>query len=69
MNADYHLISHWRVPGARDDVVAILRAPRDLVRPEVYLAVEIEERDDGEVVHVRTRGRLPYTLRWRLRAP
>jgi hypothetical protein len=39
MDADYHLVSHWRVPGALEDVAAILREPRDLVRwwPEVYL--------------------------------
>lgn len=68
MDADYHLISHWRVPGALGDVAAILREPRDLVRwwPEVYLAIEVED-GNGKVVHVRSRGRLPYTLRWSFR--
>jgi hypothetical protein len=32
MDADYHLISHWRVHGRLDDAVAILREPRNLVR-------------------------------------
>jgi hypothetical protein len=68
MDAYYHLISHWRVPGTQSDVAAVLREPRDLVRwwPEVYLAVEVEEAD-GKVVHVHSRGRLPYTLRWSFR--
>jgi hypothetical protein len=67
MDAYYHLISHWRVPGTQSDVAAVLREPRDLVRwwPEVYLAVDVE--DDGKVVHVHSRGRLPYTLRWSFR--
>ena len=70
MNADYHLVSHWRVRGARDEVAAILQEPRDFVRwwPEVYLAVEVldqgDERGVGKKGHVHSRGRLPYTLRW-----
>jgi len=62
-------INHWRVPGALEDVAALLRAPQDLVRwwPEVYLAVEVEHEDPGDVVHVRSRGFLPFTLSWSFR--
>lgn len=73
MAPDYHLISHWRVRGDLDEVAAILREPRDLVRwwPEVYLAVEVEGEGDadgaGRTVGVHSRGRLPYSLRWRFR--
>lgn len=70
MAADYHLINHWRVPGELDEVAAVLREPRGLVRwwPEVYLEVEVQDEGDeagvGRVVRVHSRGRLPYTLRW-----
>lgn len=69
MANDYHLTSQWRVRGSPDEVAAILREPMDLVRwwPEVYLDVRVEEADGGRVVHVLTRGFLPYTLRWRFR--
>ena len=70
MSADYHLTSHWRVPGTLDEVAAVLRQPRDLVRwwPEVYLEVRVDDQGDaGQIVHVRSRGRLPYTLRWSFR--
>jgi hypothetical protein len=70
MDAEYHLVSHWRVPGALEDVAAILREPRELVRwwPEVYLDIQVENEDArGKVVHVLSRGRLPYTLRWSFR--
>jgi hypothetical protein len=69
MDVDYRLISHWRVPGALEDVAALLREPRDLVRwwPEVYLAVEVAHEDRGDVVHVRSRGFLPFTLSWSFR--
>jgi hypothetical protein len=70
MDADYHLVSHWRVPGTLEDVAAILREPRNLFRwwPEVYLDVQVENEDAGDkVVRVHSRGRLPYTLRWSFR--
>jgi hypothetical protein len=70
MDTEYHLVSQWRVPGALQDVAAILREPRDLVRwwPEVYLDIQVENQDaGGKVVRVHSRGRLPYTLRWSFR--
>jgi hypothetical protein len=69
VDSGYHLISHWRVPGALDDVAALLREPRDLVRwwPEVYLQVAIEHGARGDVAYVRSRGFLPFTLSWSFR--
>lgn len=69
---DYHFLTHWRVPGAVDEVAGILDNPLDLPRrwPDVYLDVrEIEPPRDGRraLIALHTRGRLPYTLRWTLR--
>jgi hypothetical protein len=68
MDADYHLVSHWQVPGTLEDVAAILREPRDLVRwwPEVYLDIQVENEDaGGTVVRVHSRGRHPVLQRLR----
>lgn len=70
MDAEYHLVSEWRVEARREQVAAILREPRSLVRwwPEVYSKVEIEKEGDergiGRIVRVHSRGWLPYSLRW-----
>jgi polyketide cyclase/dehydrase/lipid transport protein len=70
---DYHFITRWRVRGTIDEVSDILSDPLDLARwwPSVYLAVkEIKPGDSkglGREVELHTRGRLPYTLRWRFR--
>ena len=67
MDANFQLVSHWRVAGSIDEVAAILREPEGMVAwwPEVYLEVRVDEAD--RVVHVHSRGRLPYTLRWQFR--
>lgn len=70
---EYHFISRWRVEGAIEDVAEILEDGPGLARwwPSVYLAVrELEPPQadrTGRVLDLHTRGRLPYTLRWRLR--
>jgi hypothetical protein len=70
MSADCHLISHWRVKATLGEVAAVLRQPRDLVRwwPEVHREVRVDDEGGADqVVHVHSRGRPPYTLRWSFR--
>ena len=70
---EYHFISRWRVEGTLEEVSEVLEDGPGLTRwwPSVYLEVrELEPpRADGagRVLELHTRGRLPYTLRWRLR--
>ncbi|HEY8597316.1 MAG TPA: SRPBCC family protein [Thermomicrobiales bacterium] len=70
---DYHFVTHWRMQGTPDEVIAVLADARDLVRwwPSVYLKVwEITPGDEqgiGKVVELLTKGWLPYTIRWRFR--
>ena len=63
---EYHFVTRWRVEGAAEEVYDILDDAPGLVRwwPSVYL--DIKEVEPG-VVELLTKGRLPYTLRWRLR--
>lgn len=67
---DYVFQTRWRVPGTREAVSEILADAAALPRwwPAVYLSVEIERAGDeagvGKVVHLHSRGALPYTLRW-----
>jgi hypothetical protein len=69
---DYHFTTVWRVAGTSGEVADVIRQPLDLVRwwPAVYLqADEIEPPDRnglGQRVRLRTKGWLPYTLRWQL---
>lgn len=73
MGADYEFFTVWRVAGTIDEVKAVLGDAESLPRwwPAVYLTVEVvdEGGEDGvgRAVDVRTKGWLPYTLRWRLR--
>jgi hypothetical protein len=68
---DYHLVSHWRVPGTVEEVTEVFRRGADLPRwwPAVYL--DAWERDPGDgqglgyVTELRSKGWLPYTVRWR----
>ena len=72
-SAEYHFITHWRVPGTVEEVTRVLADGPALARwwPSVYLDVhEIEQGDEcglGKVVSLYTKGWLPYTLRWSLR--
>jgi hypothetical protein len=67
---DYHLISHWRVPGAILDVYDILTDAQAFPRwwPSVYLDV-LEIQSGGpdkvdKVVRLETKAWLPYKLNW-----
>lgn len=70
---DYHFVTHWRVEGSVEEVIAIISDPLDLPRwwPSVYLDVwELEPGGPdgaGRVIELFTKGWLPYTLRWRFR--
>ncbi|MBL8145639.1 MAG: SRPBCC family protein [Anaerolineae bacterium] len=69
----YHFITHWRVEGTVEEVVAILDDATDLPRwwPAVYLrSTRLQDGDEnhvGEVIDLYTKGLLPYTLRWKFR--
>lgn len=58
----YAFTTLWRVRSTCEEISTVLGDAEDLVRwwPAVYLDVHKE----GEVVHLHTRGWLPYTLRW-----
>jgi len=69
---EYRFVSRWNVLGTPEEVSAILTDPRELPRwwPAVYLDVEPVATGDGRgvgrKVRLRSRGFLPYTLRWEL---
>ena len=70
-SAEYHFVTSWRVDGTCGEVADILGDPLRLAVwwPSVYLNVEEIEpaRTDngiGRRVRLRTKGWLPYTLRW-----
>jgi hypothetical protein len=71
-SSDYHFITHWRVAGTVEEVVAIIGDAADLPRwwPAVYLDTQLLEPGGpdgvGRTVELFTKGWLPYTLRWRL---
>lgn len=70
---DYHFVTHWRVLGTPEQVDDILNDATDLPRwwPAVYLSVTEEQPANdaglGQVVHLHTKGWLPYTIRWHMR--
>ncbi|HEX9370245.1 MAG TPA: SRPBCC family protein [Roseiflexaceae bacterium] len=72
-SADYHFITHWRIPGTVEEIAQIIADAPGLVRwwPSVYLEVqELEPGDErglGKVIDLYTKGWLPYTLRWQFR--
>jgi uncharacterized protein YndB with AHSA1/START domain len=67
---EFHIPTTWRVKGTIEQVYDLLSRPRDFPRwwPEVYLEVaELRPGDAngvGRVVALRTKGKLPYELRW-----
>jgi hypothetical protein len=67
--SEYHFVTRWRVEGTPEEVYTILDEPTELPRwwPAVYLAVEEERTQRGQVYHLHTKGWLPYTLRWQFR--
>jgi hypothetical protein len=66
----YHFVTRWRVEGTCGEVADILGDPLALPRwwPSAYIEVrEIRAPDArglGRRVKLRTRGWLPYTIRW-----
>jgi hypothetical protein len=60
---EYVFLTRWRIEGSIEEVSDILGDAEDLVRwwPSVYLQVH---KDADGVVHLHTKGWLPYTLRW-----
>jgi hypothetical protein len=74
MGAEYHFVTDWHIRGTESEVAEVLGDPLGLARwwPSVYLKVrELEPGDPtthvGRVVDLHTKGRLPYTLRWRFK--
>jgi Polyketide cyclase / dehydrase and lipid transport len=70
--SDYSFTTRWRVEGSCGEVADVLGDPLSLPRwwPAVYLqAREVappDARGRGRRVALRTKGWLPYTLRWEL---
>jgi hypothetical protein len=70
---EYHYITNWHIKGTVEEVSEILSQATDLVRwwPSVYLDVQEtttgDENGIGKVIHLYTKGWLPYTLRWSFR--
>jgi hypothetical protein len=70
---DYQFLTHWRVHGTTAEVYDLLVDPQSYLRwwPQVYLEVTTVtpagQHGLGTVVDLHTRGKLPYTLRWRAR--
>lgn len=59
---DYEFQTRWVLPGTIQEISDILSQPEELARwwPSVYLQVH----QAGEITTLRTRGFLPYRLRW-----
>ncbi len=70
MSNDYHFVTDWRVDGMCGEVADVLGDPLALARwwPSVYLEVEELHPADsdgvGRRLRLRTKGWLPYTLKW-----
>jgi hypothetical protein len=70
---EYHLFTDWRVRGRVEDVFDLIRDLPALTRwwPAVYLEVVERRKGDatgvGSVADLRTKGWLPYELRWQSR--
>jgi hypothetical protein len=68
---DYHFVTVWSIPGTPEEISEVLGDAPALTRwwPSVYLEVSESAPGDangvGKVVHLWTKGFLPYTLRWR----
>jgi len=67
---DYVFLTEWRVEAPRELIYDVLSDGAGYPRwwPEVYLSARVEEAPDGgdvgKRVHLHTKGRLPYTLKW-----
>lgn len=67
---EYQFVSEWRVEGTCGEVADVLGDPMTLTQwwPAVYLDIEETRPPDangiGRRVRLRTKGWLPYTIRW-----
>jgi hypothetical protein len=70
---DYEFMTRWRVTGTAAEVYDLVADAPGYLRwwPQVYLGVTTitppGEHGLGAVYDLHTRGKLPYTLRWRSR--
>src|SRR5690349_17322137 len=70
---DYHFVTRWRIQGSTADVYELVADAQSCLRwwPQVYLGVTTitpgDEHGLGAVHDLHTRGKLPYTLKWRAR--
>jgi hypothetical protein len=71
--ADYAFLTHWRADSTPEDAYAVISDAESLPRwwPSVYLSATVVEPSNADgtnaLVDLRTKGFLPYTLRWRFR--
>ena len=67
---EFYIPTTWRIKGTAEQVYDVLSKPREFPRcwPEVYLDVRDVSPGDGNgvgrIVALRTKGKLPYELRW-----
>jgi len=70
---EYHFVTHWRVKGEKQEVFDVIANASGLSRwwPSVYLDVQEVGRGGkdgkGKIISLKTKGWLPYTLRWQFR--
>lgn len=71
--SEYHLVTHWRLNATVNEVADVLKDTLALPRwcPSVYLEAHLlmpgDANGTGKRVQLRTKGWLPYTLRWQLK--
>lgn len=73
-SAQYHFVTHWRIPNALPETVYDIISQSDQLPrwwPSVYLDVATLEKGGagglGKLVALYTKGWLPYTLQWQFR--
>jgi hypothetical protein len=66
---NYHLITHWFVPGTPEDLYQVLSDIGQYPRwwPDAFLNVQEEWEDGQQFASCHVRGYLPYTLQFRAR--
>jgi len=73
LSNDYHFVTHWQIEGTVQEVSNILEDTPSLVRwwPSVYLDIQVLDPGGpgaiGKVVPLKTKGWVPYALRWQFR--
>jgi hypothetical protein len=66
----FHIVTSWRIAAGMDEVAAILTDAAAVPRwwPEVYLEARVlvpgDARGIGRKVAFRSKGKLPYQIRW-----